>query len=176
MAVSPSIDAPAPAPLSRLVRAWLLTAVSDGLWACVLAVAYGSSVTRLWQGVASTVLGPSAMEGGAATVAVGVALHFGVALGWSAVFLLLYNRSAALRRAADSPGSATGVAMVYGPLIWIVMSLAVIPLLTHKPPTVTYRWFIQLAGHAVFVGQPIVHSIRTRAAARLARGATPAAA
>jgi hypothetical protein len=159
-----------------LVRAWLLTAVSDGLWACVLSIAYGSTVTRLWQGVASTVLGPAAMEGGAATAALGVLMHFGVALGWSAVFLLLFNRMAVLRRAAEGPAGATAVAAVYGPLIWIVMSLAVIPLLTHKPPNVTYRWFIQLAGHAVFVGQPIVHSIRFRAAARLARGARPAAA
>ena len=44
--------------LSRLVRAGLLTALTDGTFASVLSVfAYGSTVTRLWQGVASTLLG-----------------------------------------------------------------------------------------------------------------------
>ena len=45
------------APLSRLVRAWLLTGVVDGLFACVMSVIYSGSVTRVWQGVASTLLG-----------------------------------------------------------------------------------------------------------------------
>ena len=35
---------------SRLVRAWLLTALSDGLFSSVLAaVFYGSTVMRLWR-------------------------------------------------------------------------------------------------------------------------------
>jgi hypothetical protein len=168
-------DSPAPAPPSRLVRAWLLTGVSDGVWASVLAIALGSTVVRLWQGVASVVLGPRALEGGAATALVGVAMHFGVALGWSAVFLLLYNRSAALRRATATARGATAVGAIYGPAIWMVMSLAVIPLLVHRAPHVTPRWFLELAAHAVFVGQPIVHSIRSRAAGLVGR-ATPAAA
>ena len=53
---------------NRLARAWLFTAVSDGLFATVLTVAvFGSTVTRLWQGVASTVLGRSAFDGGTTT-------------------------------------------------------------------------------------------------------------
>jgi hypothetical protein len=51
------------------------------------------------------------------------------------------------------------VAAVYGPVIWIVMSAAVIPLLTGRPLDVTFRWWIQLAGHVTFVGLPIVGSI-----------------
>jgi hypothetical protein len=54
---------------------------------------------------------------------------------------------------------ALAVAAVYGPLIWIVMSALVIPLQTGRPLTLTYRWWIQLAGHVVFVGLPIVASI-----------------
>ena len=51
--------------LSRLVRTWLVIATIDGLFASALSVfAYKSTVTRLWQGVASTVLGPSAFTGG----------------------------------------------------------------------------------------------------------------
>jgi len=47
----------------RLVRAWFTTAVVDGLFSSVLAAFfYGSTVRRLWQGVASTVLGPDALS------------------------------------------------------------------------------------------------------------------
>jgi hypothetical protein len=41
----------------------------------------------------------------------------------------------------------------------MVMSLAVIPLLMHRPPAINIRWWIQLIGHIPFVGIPIVASI-----------------
>ena len=51
--------------MSRLVRAGLLTGVTDGLFATVQSLLTpGSTVIRLWQGVASTVLGKSAYDGG----------------------------------------------------------------------------------------------------------------
>jgi hypothetical protein len=57
--------------LSRLVRTWLVIATVDGLFASALSVfAYKSTVTRLWQGVAATVLGPSAFTGGLRTACV----------------------------------------------------------------------------------------------------------
>ncbi len=81
-----------------LVRAWLVTGVVDGLFSSALSVfAYGSTVSRLFQGVASVPLGPAAFDGGAPTVALGLVMHFGVAFGWSAVFLLLVTRSAWIR-------------------------------------------------------------------------------
>src|SRR5512147_2542141 len=104
----------------RLLRAGLVTGVVDGLFACVLsAFFYGSTVTRLWQGVASTLLGPAAFTGGARTALIGVAMHFGVAFGWSAVFLLLVMRASAVRRVLDSPYGTVKVAAVYGPFIWM---------------------------------------------------------
>src|SRR4051812_34521083 len=79
---------------SRLVRTGLLTGVIDGSWAIVLTLIYGRSLARLWQGIAATLFGERMFDGGAATVALGVAMHFGVAFAWSAVFLLLLMRSA----------------------------------------------------------------------------------
>lgn len=156
-----------------LVRAWLATAVVDGLFASALSVlGYHSTVARLWQGVASTVLGPSAFDGGATTALVGVAMHIGVALAWSAVFVALAIASPALQRALRHPGGVFAVAAVYGPFIWMVMSLAVIPLLTGRPPRITGRWWIQLAGHIVFVALPMV-SVVARGLARSA-GFSPA--
>jgi hypothetical protein len=146
-------------PLSRLVRAWLTTGVVDGLFACVLGLIYSASVTRVWKGVASTLLGPSAMEGGMGTVAVGVLMHFGVALAWSAVFLALYMASGGIRRLVRSRGGVLAAAAVYGPIVWMVMSLVVIPLLVHRPPSITPRWWIQLAGHIPFVALPMIWQI-----------------
>ena len=140
-----------------LLRAWLATAVVDGLFASALSVfGFHSTVTRLWQGVASTVLGPSAFEGGATTALIGVAMHIGVALAWSAVFVALVFASPALQRALRHPAGVVAVAAVYGPFIWMVMSLAVIPVLTGRPPRPTGRWWIQLAGHVIFVALPMV--------------------
>jgi hypothetical protein len=147
-------------PLSRLLLAGLLTGVIDGLFASVQSVFFnGSTVTRLFQGVASTLLGREALDGGTTTALIGVLMHFGVAFGWSAVFLLLVMRSAWIRRVLSSRYGVVKVAAVYGPFIWMVMSLVVIPLLLQRPPTITARWWIQLIGHFPFVGLPIVASI-----------------
>ena len=53
------------------------------------------------------------------------------------------------------------VAVLFGPMVWVIMSLAVIPLLVHRPPVIGVRWWIQLVGHVFFVGLPIVATVRT---------------
>jgi uncharacterized membrane protein YagU involved in acid resistance len=149
-------------PVTRALAAGLLTGITDGTFASVLAVFFfGSSVTRLFQGVASTVLGASSFEGGTRTAGIGLAMHFGVALGWSFVFLLIASLPA-IRQILASPGGVYKVAAVYGPCIWLVMSLIVIPLLLHRPPTFTVRWLVQWIGHFPFVGLPIVYTIWRR--------------
>lgn len=148
---------------SRLVRAGLLTAVIDGLFSSTLSVVfYDSTVARLFQGVASTLLGEGALDGGTPTGLLGVLMHFGVAFGWSAVFLFLVLRLRWIRDVLASRHGVVKVASLYGPFIWLVMSLAVIPLLTQRPPAIGTRWWIQLFGHVPFVGVPIVASLRTR--------------
>ena len=157
-------------PPARLLRAGLLTGVTDGIFSSVLAAAvYGSTVTRLWQGVASAVLGPAALAGGTGTAAFGLLLHFGVAFGWSAVFLALYLGWHRLRELTATPAGVAAAAAVYGPAIWLVMSLAVLPVLLHRPPTVNARWWVQLVGHVPFVALPIVAAIASgrRPAGRL---------
>ena len=145
--------------LSRLVRAGLLTGVVDGLFSSVLnVVAYGSTVSRLFQGVASVLVGGEAFNGGIPTVVLGVLMHFGVACAWSAVFLFLILRSPWVRGLLASRYGVVKVAALYGPFVWMVMSLAVIPILVHRPPAIGTRWWTQLIGHIPFVGVPIVAS------------------
>jgi hypothetical protein len=159
-ALSYSAPSVKPSVLSRLVRAWLTTAVCDGIFSSVLVtVFYGSTFARLWQGVASVPLGPKALEGGTQTVLVGLLIHFSVALTWSSVFLVIWMRSGALQRVASTLRGALAVACVYGPCIWMVMSLVLIPTFTHKPPTINYRWWVQFFGHIPFVAFPIVATI-----------------
>ena len=146
--------------LSSVARAGVLTGITDGLFSSVLSVAfYHSTVRRLFQGVASTLLGLEAFNGGALTFAIGVLMHFGVAFGWSVVFLLFIDRLRWISRLLNSQYGVVKVASLYGPFIWMVMSLAVIPLLLRRPPAINIRWLVQLIGHFPFVGIPIVWSI-----------------
>ena len=146
--------------MTRLVRAWIVTTVVDGLFASALTVlAYDASAAALWRGVAATLLGPAALDGGTPTLLVGLLLHAGVALGWCVVFLALVLAWPWLRRIVRTPGGIVGVAAVYGPLVWVVMSFGVIPLLTGRPPSVTTRWWVQLFAHVPFVALPIVAMI-----------------
>jgi len=145
--------------MSRLVRAGLLTGIVDGLFSSVLsAFFYGSTVSRLWQGVASVLLGSDALNGGRRTALIGLLMHFGVAFAWSAVFLFLLLRWEWIRGLLASRHGVLKVAALYGPFIWMVMSLVVIPALTRRPPRITLRWWIQWFGHIPFVGIPIVAS------------------
>jgi hypothetical protein len=157
---------------AMIMRAGLATGVSDFIWACVLSVlVYGSTFAKLWQGVASVPIGKTAMEGGTPMVLAGIALHFVVAFTWSAVLVAIVKFSPFVREAITSMGGAVCVALVYGPFIWVAMSLAVVPALAHRDVPVNTRWWIQLAGHFLFVGLPIVMAMRTLlpdAASRLA--------
>jgi hypothetical protein len=143
--------------LKRLLFAGLLTALSDGLFATVQSVFfYDSTFARLWHGVASVLLGPSAFQGGTRAVVIGLLMHVLVAFTWSAIFIFVVLRWGAVRRVLASPYGVVKIAAVYGPFIWMVMSLVVIPALVHRPPNVSLRWLYQLAGHFPFVGLPMV--------------------
>jgi len=146
--------------LRLLLRAWALIAVVDGIFATALpVVAYGQPLGRVWKGVASVLLGPSAMEGGGRTILVGLVMHAGVALAWTTVFVVLALSSARLRRIVATPAGVLGVAALYGPAVWLVMSFVVIPRFTGRPPTINARWWVQLVAHVPFVALPIVATI-----------------
>jgi hypothetical protein len=146
--------------IGRLIRAGVLTGLSDGAFATVLFVFfYHSTFTRLWQGVAGVPLGSRAVESGTGYAFVGILFHFLVAFTWSAVFLFIVMRSERVRSRLRSTSGQLKVAAVYGPFIWLFMSLVVIPLFLHRPPAINSRWWIQLIGHFPFVGVPMIMSL-----------------
>jgi hypothetical protein len=162
MTVAPVTHSAQRTPVGRAVLVtWLVTAAWDFLCASALGVfAYGVGFSRFWQGVASVALGPTALEMGGRGVAAGLMLHLAVAFAWSAAFVLALARSTALRRALERPVTALAVAAIYGPVIWLVMSLAVIPLATGKLPTLGFRWWVQVFAHLPFVTLPLVFTAR----------------
>ena len=150
-----------PSFIRAVIPVWLVTAAWDFLCATALSVfAYHGTFSGLWQGVASTVLGPTAINGGTKPIVVGIALHFAVAFTWSAIFVAAARMSPGLRRTIATPGGALAVAVAYGPVIWLVMSLVVIPLATGRPPRFGFRWWVQIFAHIPFVTIPLVFTAR----------------
>lgn len=149
--------------LRTWLRAWALITVVDAIFATVLpVVAYGQPLGRVWQGVAAVLIGRAAIEGGARTILFGLVMHATVALVWTTVFLILALLSSRLRRIVATPAGIIGVAALYGPAIWIVMSLLVIPAFTNRATQIGPRWWVQLFAHIPFVALPIVATIGRR--------------
>jgi hypothetical protein len=147
--------------IRALIPVWLVTAAWDFLCATALSLfAYHSTFAQLWQGVASTVVGPAALGGGARTIGVGIALHLAVAFTWSALFVAIARVSPTVLRLIATPSGALAVAVAYGPIIWLVMSLVVIPLATGRPPRFGFRWWVQIVAHVPFVTIPLIFTAR----------------
>lgn len=110
-------------PLKAVLTAWLVAGTLDIAAALIYyPMASGVRVETLLQGIASGVLGDRAFAGGIATAALGLSLHYLIALGWTVVFLLLFRR---LRRPFTNLFYA---GMAYGILVWFVMNMIVLPL------------------------------------------------
>ena len=72
--------------LSAIGAAGLVAGVLDIISACIHAATRGVSPVRVLQFVASGLIGRQSFQGGLATAALGLALHFVIALGAAAVF------------------------------------------------------------------------------------------
>ncbi len=147
---------------ARFARAGVATAIGDFVWATILAFSNGNPLLGPWNAVARVAFGPDVFEPGAVAIAVGLCVHVCVAFGWSGFYVLVESQWSALRRTVATPAGLVGVAAIVGPVVWMVMSMVVIPIRTGREPTINGRWFIQLAGHALFVGLPLVWGARRR--------------
>jgi hypothetical protein len=156
-------------PVAKILTAGVLVGILDGLFAVVLYVAVLklSTPIRVFQGVAAAVLGRESFQGGLATFALGLAMHFAVAHAWAIVYFLLLQGSAALRRLVQAPARAVVIGMAFGALVWVVMDLVVLPLTRARPTPVASGMFLtMLIGHMFVVGLPIALVLRPTAAPR----------
>ena len=147
-----------------IVTGWLLCGVLDITAACVQSwLNAGRTPAMVLRGVASALWGRAALDAGAGMAAIGLAMHFTVALTATLVFYALSRRITWLRS-----GPLWLVGPLYGAVVFCAMNYGTLPLLSwvrslylDTPP----RWpgsmgLRQLLIHLVCVGTPIVWGIR----------------
>lgn len=162
--------------VARVVAAGLATGISDISFANATYFFRRGILDpgRVFQSVASGLLGSASYDAGAMSITLGAMLHFAIAMTWTLVFVLLQRRVAFVRQMTSRTGSALTFAYVYGMSIWLAMNFVVIPLSQARvtPPSLPVFW-IMLFGHGIFVGIPIVMLARdpSPVRSRMRRGA-----
>jgi hypothetical protein len=147
-----------------ILTAWLLCGVLDITAACIQAwIQAGRTPPLVLKGVASALWGRAALDDGAGMAAIGLVMHFMVALMATLVFYALSRRVAFLR---------TGPLLIAGPLYGVVvfaaMNYGTLPLLSWVRSLylgTAPRWpgsmsWPQLGIHLICVGLPIVWGVR----------------
>lgn len=87
--------------------------------------------TRMFQFIASGVLGTPAFTGGMGTAALGLLLHFILAYIFTIIFYFVYPRINLLSKNRIVTGLA------YGAIVWAIMNLVVLPL--SNAPAIPFR-------------------------------------
>ena len=77
---------------------------------------------RIFRYIASGLLGMPAIRGGAGMVALGIAIHYAIALTWTALYFVAARQWRVLVRRPVVCG------LLYGALVYLVMNFAVLPL------------------------------------------------
>lgn len=146
-----------------LARTSLLVALLDGIFA----MAFYSVLRRrvitgaIWRSVASNVLGPSALQGGASATMLGVTIHIAVATGWTLLFFAVLRVLPAVADIVRTRGSAIATGAIYGMLIWLSMQYVVVPLGRGKPASpASFNFWAMFVWHAIGVGPPIALMLR----------------
>lgn len=148
--------------IARVVKAGLVAGALDLCLAMLIQLVFVGRVNlvRVFQSVASGVLGASARTGGPPAAALGLVLHFLIATIWAAIFLVVAYRWSSLRRWTQSPPSLVATGLGYGVVIWGGMNLVVVPLSRATSNlSLSLVTLAMIAGHAVMVGLPMVLTI-----------------
>jgi hypothetical protein len=146
--------------LKPILYAGGLVGVLDITAACINAyVLAGFTPERVLKGVAGGLLGRSALAGGFGTAALGLAMHFTMALTVATIFYVLSRRLALPQKLAG----VVAVGLLYGAAVFAVNNFATAPFLSwvrslylhtpasFKPP----MGWSQLVIHLFCVGLPI---------------------
>lgn len=153
---------PRPTALSAILPGAAIAGALDITYAILFYGWRGASAARVLQSVASGLLGASAFQGGAATAALGLVLHFCIALIWAALFYIASRRIALLVRQPLLSGIVYG-AIIYAAMNLIVLPLSAIPRKATFPPLVLVTGFLV---HMFFIGLPIALAVRRASRAR----------
>lgn len=133
-----------------------LTCGAMDITAALLVYGYlGAKPLQLLQGIAGGVLGPKTFQGGPATAALGLLLHFVIAFGAASVYFAASQALPILLQQAALCG------VLYGIAVYFFMNRIVVPL-SHatKFPFSIKGMAIGVVIHIFCVGLPIALSIR----------------
>ena len=143
-----------PRGLRAIAITGLIVGAMDITSAFIIAISRGSTATRLLQFVASGLIGAKAFQGGMATAALGLALHFLIAFGLVSVFYLASRRFPLLVKWPVPCG------IVYGLAVFAFMNLVVLPLSAARPRHSLTGDLIQIGIHMFVIGLPTAWLIR----------------
>jgi hypothetical protein len=139
-------------PAVLVVAGGVVVGTLDILYACgYWALRRDVPAMRILQSVAAGLLGQASFEGGAATAALGLALHYFIALSMSLTYFLVARRWPLLWRRPMLCGAGYGVAL-YSIMNGIVVPLSAVPGSASKDRL----WIVlTIAVHVILVGIPI---------------------
>ncbi len=139
-----------PRAFSAILYGGLAVGVLDGLAAVILSGLRGGSPTRVFQYIASGLIGRASFQGGWAPVLLGVSLHFLIAFIWTTIYYGVSFRIPALIRRAAIYGA------IYGVVVYFAMQIIVLPLSAIRKPPLSFAAPMQgIIAHILCVGLPI---------------------
>jgi hypothetical protein len=142
-------------PYRAILFAGLVCGTLDAISAIVVSGFFGTAPMRVFQGIASGLLGRNAFQGGAGTAALGLALHFVVALGATAVYF------AASRWLPVLIDRALVCGVAYGVAVHLFMTYVVIPLSAIGRRPFVLRSFVSfLLVSMIVIGPSIALTLR----------------
>ena len=144
-------------PLKVVLAGGLVAGTFDIAYACVFwAVKAGVPVQRIFQSVAAGLLGKASFEGGAATAALGLGLHYFIACSMAVAYYLVARRVPPLRESPVPYGAAYGL-LLYGIMNYIVVPLSAAGGGGAKDPL----WVgLSIVVHMFLIGVPIALFVR----------------
>jgi len=146
-------------PVQAVLYGGLTVGVLDILEAIVFWSFRDVPPIRVFQGIASGLLGRESFSGGVSSAALGAVLHFFIAFTVVKIYFLVSGRLPALRRRPWVWGP------VYGVAVYLVMYLIVLPLSATAPPRFNPPNVANgLFAHIVCVGLPAALFARAAAA------------
>jgi hypothetical protein len=139
-----------PRAFDAILYGGLAVGVLDGMAAVITTILRGGSPFRMFQGIASGLIGRASFEGGWATALLGVSLHFLIAFIWAAIYYGAGLKLPALIKRALICGP------IYGVVVYFAMQIIVLPLSAIRKPPLSFAAPVQsIIVHILCVGLPI---------------------
>ncbi|HEX6495699.1 MAG TPA: hypothetical protein VF018_09460 [Acidobacteriaceae bacterium] len=136
--------------LQAILATTVVCGILDATAASIQAATLGTPPRRVFQGVASGLLGPRAFEAGTSTAILGLALHFLIAMIISTIYVLAAQRLPFLLDHALLAGALYGIA------VYVVMFYIVLPLSRRPKRPFNLKFALtQLAIHIFIIGWSI---------------------